>query len=36
MKLDAYVNYPGTCEAAFRFYEEHLGGRISMMARLSH
>lgn len=33
MKLDAYVNYPGTCEAAFRFYEEHLGGTISMMAR---
>jgi len=33
MKLDVYVNYRGTCEAAFRFYEEHLGGRITGMAR---
>ncbi len=29
MRLDTYVNYRGTCEAAFRFYEEHLGGRIT-------
>lgn len=28
MQLDIYVNYPGTCEEAFRFYAEHLGGRI--------
>jgi PhnB protein len=28
MKLDFYVNYRGTCEEAFRFYEQHLGGRI--------
>ena len=28
MKLDVYVNYKGTCEEAFRFYEQHLGGRI--------
>lgn len=33
MKLDVYLNYPGTCEAAFRFYEEHLGGRITGMFR---
>ena len=26
MRLDPYVNYRGNCEAAFRFYEEHLGG----------
>lgn len=33
MKLDVYVNYRGTCEEAFRFYEKHLGGKIlSMMA----
>lgn len=33
MKLDIYVNYRGVCEQAFRFYEQHLGGRItSMMA----
>jgi PhnB protein len=33
VKLDVYLNYPGTCEAAFRFYEEHLGGRITGMFR---
>jgi PhnB protein len=33
MKLDVYINYAGTCEKAFRFYEEHLGGRIIMMMR---
>ncbi|MEH7096922.1 VOC family protein [Neobacillus vireti] len=33
MKLEIYVNYRGVCEQAFRFYEQHLGGRItSMMA----
>jgi PhnB protein len=33
MKLDIYVNYRGVCEQAFRFYEKHLGGKItSMMA----
>jgi PhnB protein len=31
MKLDIYVNYPGICEQAFRFYEKHLGGKITMM-----
>jgi PhnB protein len=31
MKLDIYVNYPGTCREAFQFYEQHLGGRITMM-----
>jgi len=30
-KLDVYVNYPGHCEKAFRFYEQHLGGSIKMM-----
>jgi len=29
MKLDIYINYPGTCLDAFRFYEQHLGGTIS-------
>src|SRR4029453_3866262 len=33
MKLDTYLNYRGTCEAAFRFYEQHLGGRIISMER---
>ena len=33
MKLDIYLNYAGSCEEAFRFYEKHLGGRIAMMMR---
>lgn len=33
MRLDVYVNYRGTCEQAFRFYEQHLGGRISGLVR---
>ena len=28
MTLSVYVNYSGNCEEAFRFYEQHLGGRI--------
>ncbi|MBN8784127.1 MAG: VOC family protein [Terrimonas ferruginea] len=32
IKLDVYINYPGHCEKAFRYYEEHLGGKITMMA----
>ena len=28
MQLDFYVNYRGTCEEAFRFYEQQLGGKI--------
>lgn len=31
MKLDIYINYPGHCKQAFRFYEQHLGGKINMM-----
>jgi PhnB protein len=33
MKLDIYVNYRGTCEEAFRFYEQQLGGKITGMVR---
>jgi PhnB protein len=33
MKLDIYVNYRGRCEEAFRFYERHLGGKITGMIR---
>jgi PhnB protein len=35
MKLDVYVNYRGTCEEAFRFYEQHLHGRITGLVRHS-
>ena len=31
MKMTTYVNFPGTCAEAFRFYEQHLGGTIGMM-----
>jgi PhnB protein len=33
MRLDIYVNYRGNCEEAFRFYEQHLRGRISGIVR---
>lgn len=31
MKLRAQLNFGGNCEEAFRFYEKHLGGKITMM-----
>lgn len=31
MQIDVYLNFPGHCLQAFRFYEEHLGGRITMV-----
>lgn len=31
MKLDVYLNYPGNCQEAFRFYEQHLGGKVTLM-----
>lgn len=31
MQLKTYLNYGGNCAEAFRFYEQHLGGRITMM-----
>jgi len=31
IQLDVYLNYPGNCQQAFRFYEEHLGGKITQM-----
>lgn len=33
MRLDIYVNYRGTCEQAFRFYEQHLGGKMNGIVR---
>jgi len=33
MKLSIYLNYPGHCEQAFRFYEQHLDGKVSMLQR---
>jgi PhnB protein len=31
MKLDVYLNYAGNCRQAFRFYEQQLGAKITMM-----
>ena len=33
MQLHTYLNYGGNCEQAFRFYEQHLGGKITMLTR---
>lgn len=33
MKLNIYVNYRGTCEEAFQFYETHLGGKVTGLVR---
>lgn len=33
MQLNTYLNYGGNCEQAFRFYERHLEGRITMLTR---
>ena len=33
MKLHTFLNYGGNCEQALRFYEAHLGGRITMLMR---
>ncbi len=31
MKLFTFLNYGGNCERAFRFYEQHLAGKITAM-----
>jgi PhnB protein len=31
MKLHTLLNYGGNCAEAFRFYEKHLGGKITFM-----
>jgi PhnB protein len=33
MQLHTYLNYGGNCEEAFRFYEQHLSGKITMLMR---
>jgi PhnB protein len=33
VQLHTYLNYGGNCEDAFRFYEHHLGGKITLMMR---
>jgi PhnB protein len=31
MKMNTYVNFSGSCAEAFRYYESHLGAKVSMM-----
>jgi PhnB protein len=33
MRLDIYVNYRGSCEEAFQFYAQRLGGKIVSLMR---
>ena len=35
MQLNPYLSFDGKCEAAFRFYESVLGGKIAFMMRWS-
>ena len=35
MNLYLHLNFGGNCEEAFRFYEQHLGGRILVMVNQS-
>lgn len=35
MNLYTHINFGGNCEEAFRFYEKHLGGKITMIMRKS-
>src|SRR5262245_23260603 len=33
MRLTTYVNFAGTCAEAFRYYEQHLGGKVVFMMK---
>lgn len=33
MHLTTYLNFGGKCEEAFKFYEQHLGGKINFLMR---
>jgi PhnB protein len=35
MKVNAYLNFGGNCEEALRFYERHLGGKITSVMKWS-
>jgi PhnB protein len=35
MKLYTQLNFGGNCQEAFRFYEKHLGGKITMIMNQS-
>ena len=33
MELCPYLNFDGNCAEAFKFYEQHLGGKITMLMK---
>lgn len=33
MQVNPYLMFNGNCEAAFRYYEKHLGGKVEMMMK---
>jgi PhnB protein len=35
MHLYTHLNFGGNCEEAFRFYEKHIGGKITIIMRVS-
>ena len=35
MKLFTHLNFPGTCAQAFRYYEQHLDGKLLMLMKQS-
>jgi len=35
MKVNTYLNFPGTCEQALNFYEKHLGAKIVVKSRFA-
>ncbi|HZC44739.1 MAG TPA: VOC family protein [Acidobacteriaceae bacterium] len=35
MELNPYLNFDGNCEEAFKFYEQHLGGKIESIHRFA-
>ena len=35
LHLDIYINYPGHCEEAFTFYEQHPGSKITFFLPVS-
>ena len=35
MKVNTYLNFPGTCEEAMSFYEKHLGAKVLSKSRFA-
>lgn len=35
MKVATYLNFPGNCEEAMSFYEQHLGAKVLVKSRFS-